>query len=56
MAWVTAIDYSAVDYTTDRIRGLEHGVKQLKDEVRRTCRSAGTVVGGFEPSAPARET
>jgi hypothetical protein len=22
MAWVTAMDYSAVDYTNDRIRGL----------------------------------
>jgi hypothetical protein len=34
----------------------EHEVKQLKDELRRTRISAGTVVGGFEPSAPARET
>jgi DNA-binding HxlR family transcriptional regulator len=36
MAWVIAMDYSAVDYTNDRIRELETEVKQLKDEVRRT--------------------
>jgi hypothetical protein len=42
MAWVTAMDYSAADYTDDRIRALEREVTQLKDEIRRTRVSAGT--------------
>jgi hypothetical protein len=35
-AWVAAMDYSAADYTNDRIGGLEREVEQLKDELRRT--------------------
>ena len=31
-AWVTAMDYSAFDYTNDRMRGLEQEVKELKDK------------------------
>jgi hypothetical protein len=56
ITWATAMDYSAVDYTNDLIRGLEHEVKELKDEVRRSRMSAGTADGGFDPSTPARET
>jgi len=41
MAWVAAMDYSAVDYTNDRIGGLEREVEQLKDELRRTCQMIG---------------
>jgi hypothetical protein len=55
MAWVTAMDYSAVDYTDDRIRELEHQVKQLRDELMQTRMAAEAAGGGFEPSAPARE-
>ncbi len=47
MAWVAAMDYSAPDYTNDRIGGLEREVEQLKDELRRTRRSAGAADGGF---------
>lgn len=54
MAWVTAMDYSADEYTDDRIRRLEHEVEQLKGEIKRNGISAGTADGGFEPSAPAR--
>jgi hypothetical protein len=36
MAWVAAMDYSAADYTNDRIGGLEREVEQLKDELTRT--------------------
>jgi hypothetical protein len=56
MAWVTAMDYSAADYTDDRIRALEREVTQLKDEIRRTRVSAGTADGGPNPGSPARET
>jgi hypothetical protein len=52
MAWVAAMDYSAADYTNDRIGGLQREVEQLKDELRRTRISAGATDGGFEPSAP----
>ena len=47
MAWVAAMDYSAADYTNDRIGGLEREVEQLKDELRRTRMSAGAADGGF---------
>jgi len=50
------MDYSAADYTNDRIGGLEREVEQLKDELRRTQMSAGAAEGGFEPSAPSRGT
>jgi len=56
MAWVAAMDYSATDYTNDRIGGLEREVEQLKDELRRTQMSAGAAEGSFEPSAPSRGT
>jgi hypothetical protein len=46
--WEAAMDYSAVDYTNDRIHWLEQEVKNLKEEVRRTRKSAGTDDGGFE--------
>jgi hypothetical protein len=46
--WETAMDYSAGDYTDDRIRWLEQEVKTLKEELRRTRASAGTADGGFE--------
>ena len=36
IAWVAAMDYSAADYTNDRIGGLEREVELLKDELRRT--------------------
>jgi hypothetical protein len=39
-AWLTAMDYSAFDYTNDRIRGLECEVEELKGEIRRIRRSA----------------
>ena len=55
MVWVAAMDYSAADYTNDRIGRLEREVEQLKDELRRTRMSAGAD-GGFEPSAPCRGT
>jgi hypothetical protein len=41
------MDYSATDYTNDRIGGLEREVEQLKDELRRTRMSAGAADGGF---------
>jgi hypothetical protein len=56
IAWVAAMDYSAADYTNDRIGGLEREVELLKDELRRTRMSAGAADGGFEPSAPSRGT
>jgi len=56
MARVTAMDYSAADYTDDRIRALEREVTQLKDEIRRTRVSAGTADGRPNPGAPARVT
>jgi hypothetical protein len=37
-ALITAMDYTADDYIFDRIRGLEHEVRQLKDEKSRTER------------------
>jgi len=41
MAWLAAMDYSAADYTNDRIGGLEREVEQLKNELRQTpCRNA----------------
>jgi hypothetical protein len=46
--WETAMDYSAGDYANDRIPWLEQEVKNLKEELRRTCNSAGTCDGGFE--------
>jgi uncharacterized small protein (DUF1192 family) len=55
MAWEAAMDYSAADYTNDRIGGLEREVEQLKDELRRTRMSAGAADGGFEPVLLARE-
>jgi hypothetical protein len=56
MEWVTAMDYSTFDYTNDRIRRLEHEVKRLNDELRRTRISSGTPDGGSDASAQARET
>jgi hypothetical protein len=56
LAWAMAMDYSTVDYANDRIRGLEHEVKQLKDDLTRTRMSAGAADGGFEPKPPLRET
>ena len=53
---VATMDYSAADYTNDRIGGLEREVELLKDELRRTRMSAGAADGGFEPSAPSRGT
>jgi hypothetical protein len=53
---VAAMEYSSFDYTNDRISGLEHELKQLKNELRKTRMSARTADGGFDPSAPARET
>ena len=55
MAWVAAMDYSAADYTNDRIGGLEREVELLKDELRRTHMSAGAADGGFETVLLARE-
>ncbi len=55
MAWEAAMDYSAADYTNDRIGGLEREVEQLKDELRRTRMSAGAADGGFETVLLARE-
>jgi hypothetical protein len=52
VAWATAMDYSAFDYTNDRIRRLEHEVKELKDEIGRTRISAGTADRGFEQRVP----
>jgi hypothetical protein len=37
MGWVAAMDYSAFDFTNDRIGGLERELEQLKDELRRTA-------------------
>ncbi len=48
MAWEAAMDYSAADYTNDRIGGLEREVEQLKDELGRTRMSAGATDGCFE--------
>jgi uncharacterized small protein (DUF1192 family) len=50
------MDYSPVDYSNDRISWLEHEVEQLKAELMRTRMSVGSADGGFDPSAPARET
>jgi hypothetical protein len=55
-ALVAAVEYSSFDYTNDRISGLEHELKQLKNELRQTRMSTGTADHGFDPSAPARET
>jgi hypothetical protein len=54
--WVAAMEYSSVDYTNDRISWLEHEVEQLKAELTGVRMSAGTVDGGFETTASARET
>lgn len=56
MAWVNAMDCSIVDYTTDRIRGLEREMKLLKDEIMETRMPGEAAKGGFHPSAPAHET
>ena len=56
MAWVNAMDYSIVDYTNDRIRGLEREIRLLKDEIMQTRIPGGAANGGFHPSTPARET
>jgi cob(I)alamin adenosyltransferase len=53
-AWEIAMDYSPADYADERIRWLEHEVKQLKDALRRP--RSGAIDGGSEPSASARET
>ncbi|MEH2566199.1 hypothetical protein [Bradyrhizobium sp. AZCC 2289] len=53
---VAAMEYSSFDYTIDRISGLEHELKQLKNELRKIRMSARIADGGFDPSAPARET
>jgi hypothetical protein len=55
LVFLTAMDYSALEYTDDRISRLEHEVTRLKDELRRIPRSAGTADAVFEPSARARE-
>jgi hypothetical protein len=47
-AWVIAMDYSAADYTNDRIGGLEREVEQLKEEIRRIHMSAGAGDGSPE--------
>jgi len=56
LVFLTAMDYSALEYTDDRISRLEHDVTRLKDELRRIRMFAGTADAGFEPGAPARET
>ena len=56
MAWVNAVDYSIVDYTTDRIRELEREMKLLMDEIMETRMPGEAAKGGFHPSAPAHET
>ena len=43
MAWAAAMDYSAADYTNDRIGGLEREVEQLKDELRRPAVLMGPI-------------
>jgi hypothetical protein len=50
------MDYSPVDYTNNRISWLEQEVDQLKAELMRTRMSVGSADGGFDLSAPARET
>ena len=52
---VAAMDYSVVDYTLDRIGGLEREVEQLKDELGRIRMSAGAADRGVKPSAPSAE-
>ena len=49
-ALVAAMEYSSFDYTNDRISGLEHELKQLKNELRQTRMSAGTADGGSDAS------
>lgn len=56
MSWANAMDYSIVDYTNDRIRGLEREMKLLKDEILQTRMPSGATDGRFHPSAPARES
>ena len=56
MAWVAAMDYSAADYSNDRIGRLEREVEQLKDELRRTRVSAGAADGGWLSSVENRPT
>ena len=36
MGWAAAMEYSAFDFTNDRIGRLERELEQLKDELRRT--------------------
>jgi len=55
LVFLTAMDYSALEYTDDRISRLEHDVTRLKDELRRIPRSARTADAMFEPSVPVRE-
>jgi hypothetical protein len=43
LAVAGAMDYSAFDYTDDRMRRLEREVEQLKDELARTCSTARAV-------------
>jgi hypothetical protein len=54
MAWVMAMDYPAFDYTNDRIRGLEHEVKELREELRRTRISSETATVGSSGMTPLR--
>jgi hypothetical protein len=55
LVFLTAMDYSALEYTDDRISRLERDVTRLKDELRRISRSSGIADAAFEPSAPVRE-
>ena len=40
-AWLQVLDYTGVDYTFDRIEGLERELVQLKEELRQS-REAGS--------------
>jgi hypothetical protein len=54
LGWMTAMDYSFVDYTDDRIRALEREIERLRGE----CRPAGAAAAqrDVEPGAPVRDT
>jgi hypothetical protein len=47
-AWLRAMDYSAFEYTNDRIVQLERDVERLKNELKRARMSAG-IAAGSEP-------
>jgi hypothetical protein len=52
---VAAMEYSSFDYTNDRISGLEHELKQLKNELgKHACRPEPPTAGSTQVRQPAK--